>query len=100
MKKFLPFFILFSLISPVNAKEINSLQAENIDGLIYEIDHKKPFSGKINTYRNNQLIVAADFKEGLFNWIPGEPIELSFTLFISLIILIKHYSNIKSFIKK
>ena len=40
------------------------------------------------------------FKYNIFNSIPGEPIELNLTIFISLIILLKHKENIKSLINK
>ena len=40
------------------------------------------------------------FKYNIFNFIPGEPIELNLTIFISLIILLRHKENIKSIISK
>ena len=40
------------------------------------------------------------FKYNIFNFIPGEPIELNLTIFISLIILLRHKENIKSLIGK
>ena len=67
MKKLLTIFILFFIVSQVNAEEINSSQAENIDGIIYKIGNENPFSGKINTYRDDKLILAADFKLGRLN---------------------------------
>ena len=40
------------------------------------------------------------FKYKLFYWIPGEPVEFYFTLFISLLILLKHRNNIKYLLNK
>jgi len=40
------------------------------------------------------------FKYNIFYFIPGEPIELNLTVFISLIILLRHKENIKSLIGK
>ena len=40
------------------------------------------------------------FKYNIFNFIPGEPIELNLTIFISVIILLRHKENIKSLISK
>ena len=40
------------------------------------------------------------FNYNLLNFIPGEPAELNLTIFISLIILIKHVKNIKGLINK
>tara|TARA_B100001063_G_C16565634_1_gene453231 strand:+ start:131 stop:760 length:630 start_codon:yes stop_codon:yes gene_type:complete len=40
------------------------------------------------------------FKYNIFYFIPGEPIELNLTVFISLIILLRHKENIKSIISK
>ena len=40
------------------------------------------------------------FNYNIFYFIPGEPIELNLTIFISLIILIRHKENIKSLINK
>ena len=40
------------------------------------------------------------FNYNIFYFIPGEPIELNLTIFISLIILLKHKENIKNLIGK
>ena len=40
------------------------------------------------------------FKYNIFNFIPGEPMELNLTIIISLIILLRHKENIKSLIGK
>ena len=40
------------------------------------------------------------FNYNIFTFIPGEPVELNLTIFISLIILLRHKENIKSLIGK
>ena len=52
------------LIEAITAKHY---QLHNIGGVIFKIGYEYPFSGKINTYRDDKLILAADFKLGLLN---------------------------------
>ena len=42
----------------------------------------------------------AQFNYNIFLWIKGDPIEFQFILFISIIILIKHYTNVINIFKK
>jgi glycerol-3-phosphate acyltransferase PlsY len=47
-----------------------------------------------------KAILILQFNYNIFYFIPGEPIELNLTIFISLIILLKHKENIKNLIGK
>ena len=47
-----------------------------------------------------KIILFIQFKYNVFLWIKGDPIEFQFTVLVSFIILLKHYSNIIKIFKK
>ncbi len=47
-----------------------------------------------------KMLLFSQFNYKTLLWIKGDPIEFQFILFISIIILIKHYTNIISILKK
>ena len=47
-----------------------------------------------------KIILYIQFNYLKLLWIPGTPLEYNIVLVLSIIILIKHYSNLKNFIKK
>ena len=47
-----------------------------------------------------KIILFSQFKYNILLWIKGDPIEFHFILFISIIILIKHYTNVINIFKK
>jgi glycerol-3-phosphate acyltransferase PlsY len=47
-----------------------------------------------------KMILFTQFKYNILLWIKGDPIEFQFILFTSIIILIKHYTNVINIFKK
>ncbi len=47
-----------------------------------------------------KMMLFSQFNYNILLWIKGDPIEFQFILFISIIILIKHYTNIINIFKK
>ena len=47
-----------------------------------------------------KIILFTQFNYNILLWIKGDPIEFQFILFISIIILIKHYTNVINIFKK
>ena len=47
-----------------------------------------------------KMILFSQFNYNILLWIKGDPIEFQFILFISIIILIKHYTNVINIFKK
>ena len=47
-----------------------------------------------------KMLLFSQFNYNILLWIKGDPIEFQFILFISIIILIKHYNNVINIFKK
>ena len=47
-----------------------------------------------------KIVLLIQFSDGILMWIPGTPFEFNLILILSLIILYKHKTNLKGFLKK
>ncbi len=82
-----PFFILFTLAWLIIIKILKYSSLAAIFSIILNLIIFK-------------LILFLQFNNNLLLWIPGEPIEFQFTLLLSILILCKHYTNIKRMLRK
>ena len=82
-----PFFIAFSIFWLITVKILKYSSLAAIFSIIFNLIIFK-------------FILYLQFSNNLLLWIPGEPIEFQFTLFLSIIILCKHYSNITGMLRK